>query len=114
MNNSCILRLDKVGINDIELVGGKNASLGEMLQHLTMLGVNIPNGFVITVNAYKQFIEFNKLDEVITERLKEIDYNNIESLRRAGLQIRSVIRNSKFPPELSNEIIEAYYTLSKE
>ena len=114
MKNSCILGLNQVGINDIDQAGGKNASLGEMLQHLTALGVNIPDGFVITVNAYKQFIEFNKLDEIITERLKDIDYNNIESLRRAGLQIRSVIRNSKFPSELSNEIIEAYYTLSKE
>lgn len=113
MNNSNILLLNQVGINDIELVGGKNASLGEMLQHLTQLGINIPGGFVITVNAFQQFVEFNQLDQLITDRISEIDYGNIESLRRGGLQVRTLIRNSKFPPELRQLIIEAYQTLSK-
>ncbi|HJU46471.1 MAG TPA: phosphoenolpyruvate synthase [Chitinophagaceae bacterium] len=108
-----ILLLEQVGINDIELVGGKNASLGEMLQNLTQLGVNIPGGFVITVNAYNSFIEFNNLQDEIKKLVKGIDHADIESLRRAGLQVRNLIRNSKFPPELSAEIIEAYYTLSK-
>lgn len=108
-----ILLLDQVGIGDIELVGGKNASLGEMLQHLSQLGVNIPGGFVITVNAYRQFVAFNTLDQLISDRINEIDYSIIESLRRAGLQIRNLIRNSKFPPVLSHDIIEAYQTLSK-
>jgi len=108
-----IMPLNEVGINDIEVVGGKNASLGEMLQHLSQLGVNIPGGFVITVNAYRRFIAFNKLDRAISDRIGEIDYNNIESLRRAGLQIRNLIRNSKFPPELSQLIIDAYTSLSK-
>lgn len=109
---SNILLLEQVGIHDIDLVGGKNASLGEMIQHLTKLGVNIPGGFVITVNAYNQFIQFNNLQETIRKLVKEIDYNNVESLRRAGLQVRQLVRNSKFPPALSTEIIEAYYTLS--
>lgn len=108
-----IMSLDEVGMNDIEFVGGKNASLGEMLQHLAKLGVNIPGGFVITVNAYQHFIASNNLDQVIIDRIAEIDYNNIESLRRAGLQIRNLIRNSKFPPELSHLIIDAYTGLSK-
>lgn len=108
-----ILLLEQVGINDIELVGGKNASLGEMLQNLTQLGVNIPGGFVITVNAYNSFIEHNNLQDEIKKLVKAIDHENLESLRRAGLQVRNLIRNSKFPPELSAEIIEAYYTLSK-
>lgn len=108
-----ILLLEQVGINDIELVGGKNASLGEMLQNLTQLGVNIPGGFVITVNAYNSFIAFNNLQDEIKKLVKAIDHENVESLRRAGLQVRNLIRNSKFPPELSAEIIEAYYTLSK-
>ena len=60
-----ILPLNKVGINDVEIVGGKNASLGEMIQHLTALGINIPNGFVITVAAYREFIRFNTLDASI-------------------------------------------------
>src|SRR4051812_12599831 len=100
MQNALILPLKKVGINDTQLVGGKNASLGEMLQHLSSLGLNIPDGFVITVNAYRKFIEFNKLDEGIRALVQSIDVNNLESLRRGGLQIRQLIRNSKFPHEL--------------
>jgi pyruvate,water dikinase len=112
-SSSCILELKQVGINDVDLVGGKNASLGEMLQHLSPLGVNIPGGFVITVNAYKQFITYNNLQQKINEWLAEIDYNNIESLRRVGLRIRDAIRNSKLLSELSTEIIEGYYALSR-
>jgi pyruvate,water dikinase len=111
-NNDFIRNLHEVGIGDIDLVGGKNASLGEMLQHLTQLGVNIPGGFVITVNAYNNFIEFNNLQDEIRKLVKAIDHGNVESLRRAGLQVRNLIRNSKFPPELSAEIIQAYYDLS--
>lgn len=111
-NSDYILNLSEVGIGDIELVGGKNASLGEMLQNLTQLGVNIPGGFVITVNAYNTFIEFNNLQDEIKKLVKSIDHTNVESLRRAGLQVRNLIRNSKFPPDLSAEIIQAYYTLS--
>ena len=112
MNAKYILLLGQVGINDLQLVGGKNASLGEMLQHLTKLGINIPDGFVITVNAYNEFIRFNALDEKIRALVKAIDYASVESLRRAGLQVRNLIRNSKFPPQLTNEILEAYYALS--
>ena len=108
-----IVQLHQVGIKDIDLVGGKNASLGEMLQHLTKLGVNIPNGFVITVNAYQEFIEFNELDEKIRALVQQIDYISVESLRRAGLQIRNLIRNGRFPAVLSNEIINCYYELSE-
>jgi pyruvate, water dikinase len=113
MNKSNVLLLHQVGIHDIELVGGKNASLGEMLQHLTKLGINIPAGFVITVNAYNQFISHNALDTVIKSIISEIDVANLESLRRGGLKIRNLISNSRFPTELSQEIIEAYYELSE-
>jgi len=108
-----ILQLHQVGMKEIDLVGGKNASLGEMLQNLTKLGVNIPGGFVITVNAYQEFIEHNNLDEKIKTLVKQIDYSSVESLRRAGLQIRNAIRNGRFPSALSQEIINSYYELSK-
>ena len=65
MNNQFILELSQVGINDIEIVGGKNASLGEMIQNLTSLGINIPNGFVVTVAAYREFLEYNNLESTI-------------------------------------------------
>ncbi|MBS1748079.1 MAG: phosphoenolpyruvate synthase [Bacteroidetes bacterium] len=111
--NGYILPLDKVGINDIEKVGGKNASLGEMLQNLTGLGINIPNGFVITVAAYKKFIAFNNLENTVKKIINKIDYNEIESLRRGGLQVRQLIKNSRFPKDLSQLIIDAYTKLSK-
>jgi pyruvate,water dikinase len=100
-------------MKDIYLVGGKNASLGGMLQNFTKLGVNIPGGFVITVNAYQEFIQHNNLDEKIRSLVKQIDFSSVESLRRAGLQIRNVIRNGRFPSALSQEIINCYYELSK-
>jgi pyruvate,water dikinase len=112
MENKFILGLHEVGIKDLDRVGGKNASLGEMIQHLTKLGIRIPSGFIITVDAYQGFLSFNHLESKINSLVAEIDYDNIESLRRAGLQIRNMIRNSKFPPELSKLIIEAYYKMS--
>lgn len=112
-NNNYILDLHEVGIHDVEKVGGKNASLGEMIQHLTGLGVRIPNGFVITVQAYQAFIADNNLAASIEKIVKEIDFDQIESLRRAGLLVRQLIRNSKFPKELSQLIIDAYGQLSQ-
>lgn len=105
--------LDKVGLADIEHVGGKNASLGEMLQNLTSLGIQIPNGFVITVAAYREFIRYNNLDEAIRNIINQIKLDDIESLRRGGLQARQLLKNAKFPRELSDAIIKKYYELSK-
>ena len=70
--NIYIADLDKVGMQDLERVGGKNASLGEMLQHLSPLGIQIPNGFVITVAAYREFIRFNNLDDAIHNIINNI------------------------------------------
>lgn len=107
------LSLKSVGINDIPLVGGKNASLGEMLQHLTALGVSIPDGFVITVDAYYEFIKYNQLDEKIRDIVNVINYEDIESLRRGGMQVRQLILNGRFPKEMSEQIIVSYEDMSK-
>ncbi len=80
---------------------------------LSALGICIPGGFVITVEAYNCFIVQNKLDDKIRELINGVDHSNVESLRRCGLSIRQLIRNSPFPRELSSEIITAYYKLSK-
>ncbi|MEL1243171.1 phosphoenolpyruvate synthase [Flavobacterium sp. DGU11] len=106
------LPLKNVGINDIPMVGGKNASLGEMLQNLTALGVTIPDGFVVTVTAYYAFLKYNALDEKIKATVDAIDYDNIESLRRGGMQIRQSFLNGKFPAEMSEEITNCYLALS--
>jgi pyruvate,water dikinase len=111
--NIYIADLDKVGMQDLERVGGKNASLGEMLQHLSPLGIQIPNGFVITVAAYREFIRFNNLDDAIHNIINNIKLDDIESLRRGGLQARQLLKNAKFPPELSEAFIDKYYELSK-
>ncbi len=114
MNPSVYLAdLHQVGINDIDQVGGKNASLGEMLQNLGQLGIKIPGGFVITVAAYREFIRYNNLDDAIHNIINSIKLDDIESLRRGGLQARQLLKNAKFPRELSDAIIEKYYELSK-
>lgn len=110
--NKTIVPLAAVGLSDIDKVGGKNASLGEMIANLGSLGIRIPDGFVITVEGYRQFCQFNNLEHQIKVLVNAIDYNSVESLRRGGLQVRSLIRNSKFPSALSAEIIEHYRQLS--
>ncbi|MBL7699903.1 MAG: phosphoenolpyruvate synthase [Chitinophagaceae bacterium] len=112
MNNKFILELADVCIDDIEMVGGKNASLGEMIQNLSGLGVNIPAGFVITVNAYREFLAYNNLESSIIKIIHSISYDSIESLRRAGNDVRLLIRNGRFPKEMSKMIIKAYEELS--
>lgn len=108
-----LANLNEVGLKDIESVGGKNASLGEMLQNLTQLGIQIPGGFIITVAAYREFIKYNNLDNEIREIINSIKLDDIESLRRGGLQARQLLKNAKFPKELSEAIINKYYELSR-
>src|ERR1700748_2718833 len=97
----------------MSLVGGKSASLGEMIRNLTALGVRIPGGFVITTDAYWQFLQQSKLEPFIEKELAAIDYSNVESLRRGGQKIRQAISNMRFPQELSHQIIAAYEELSQ-
>ncbi len=107
-----VLGLTEVGLDDIGIAGGKNASLGEMINNLSGLGIRIPDGFIITVDAFRLFVEVNQLGEKIQELVKGIDFNSVESLRRGGLQIRQLIRNARFPSELSTVIIDEYRNLS--
>src|ERR1700744_1532218 len=113
MNKRIILPLEDVGLSDLALVGGKCASLGEMIRNLTSLGVRIPGGFVVTTDAYWQFIEQSQLGTFIRQQLDTIDFDNVESLRRVGLKIRQAISNARFPHELSHQIIAAYEQLSQ-
>ncbi|HWB94471.1 MAG TPA: phosphoenolpyruvate synthase [Puia sp.] len=113
MSRNIILPLREVGLADLQLVGGKCASLGEMLRNLTSRNIEIPDGFVITTDAYWRFLEQSRLGPFINQELKHIDYDNMESLRRAGLNIRQAISNVRFPQELSHVIIAAYEKLSQ-
>lgn len=112
MDNTYILNLSEVQLSDLELVGGKNASLGEMIQNISNLGVNIPNGFAITVNAYKAFIDYNKLDSQIRSLVKKIKKDDLTSLKQIGSEIRSLIKGGVFPQDIKDAIIESYKELS--
>lgn len=105
--------LHEVSLESVNLVGGKSASLGEMIQFMTPLGVNVPGGFAVTVAAYHEYIRFNDLDNRIRKIMGDIDMKNLISLRKGGTQIRQLIQNGKFPPAMEEEIKERYLTLSR-
>jgi len=107
-----IFWFDQVNNDDVALVGGKNASLGEMYSTLTSKGIRVPNGFVVTAYAYRYFIEKEGLTSFIEETLKDLDTHNITELQKKGKAIRDKIIKSNIPKEIEVEIIEAYKNLS--
>ena len=113
MEHKFTLDLRDITLEDLNLVGGKNASLGEMIHHLSELGIAIPAGFAITVDGYWAFLQFNNLESSIYRIIGEIDMNNLISLRKGGTRIRQLIRNGKFPKDLRDEIIWRYRVLSR-
>ncbi len=113
-NSAHILWFDQIGIEDVPLVGGKNASLGEMYRHLTPKGVRIPNGFAITATAYRHFIEKAGLKDKIQSAIGKLDIKNLEELEHKGRTVREMIHSSEFPKDLQEEIHLAYQKLCKE
>jgi len=106
-----VLWFDEVGISDIPLVGGKNASLGEMIQQLTPQGVNVPNGFATTAYAYRYFIESAGLEKKLRELFADLDVEDMQNLRQRGKQARSLILDTPFPADLEEAITSAYKKL---
>lgn len=104
----------EIGIKDIEQVGGKNASLGEMYRNLSSQGVSVPNGFATTSEAYNYYIRYNQLDDKIRSALHSLDTRNVKELARIGRQIRSWVLHAEMPDDLSAEIVSAYEKLSEE
>jgi pyruvate, water dikinase len=109
-----ILFFEEIGIRDIAKVGGKNASLGEMIRELSEGGVKVPNGFAITAQAYYFFIKEAKLEQKLKDIFADLDTNNIHNLHQRGAKARSLILNASFPLELEQEIITAYQKLCEE
>ncbi|HNA32859.1 MAG TPA: PEP/pyruvate-binding domain-containing protein, partial [Flavobacteriales bacterium] len=105
--------LHEVELKDIPTVGGKNASLGEMIQHLGKLGVQVPGGFVVTVASYEAFIAHNELDQKIHDIVAGLDTDDVENIRRTGLAVRTLIKNGKFPEEIWKGIMARYDELSQ-
>ncbi|OGY88145.1 MAG: phosphoenolpyruvate synthase [Candidatus Kerfeldbacteria bacterium RIFOXYC2_FULL_38_9] len=109
-----ILWFKELSIEDVPLVGGKNASLGEMYQKMAKQGVRVPNGFAITSKAYNFFIDQAGIREKIKDILKDVDTTDIRNLREHGFQVRECILQADFPEQLEEEIIMAYQQLSQE
>lgn len=105
--HSFVLPFRSVGIVDIPLVGGKNASLGEMLQELTPKGINVPDGFATTAYAYRYFIQIAGLEEKLRLLFADLDVEDVTSLRWVGKQARSLILQTPFPDELQEAIAVA-------
>ena len=112
--NDYILRLSELGLNDIDRVGGKNASLGEMIQHLVPLGVKVPGGFATTALAFRDFLAQEDLAKRINDKLARLDIDDVVSLAAAGAEIRHWVRELAFQPELESAIDQAYADLTGE
>jgi pyruvate,water dikinase len=107
-----VIKLDQLGMQDVEIVGGKNASLGEMISNLGGLGVDVPGGFATTAAAYRDFLRTEGLDERINETLKNLDVDDIDALTTAGKSIRDWITDTPLPDRLITDIQHAFEEMS--
>ena len=108
-----ILKFEEVGIKDVGMVGGKNASLGEMIRTLKAKGVPVPSGFVVTAPAYFYFLKQTGLDTFIKDALKGLNTKNLKDLQRRGKLVRDKIMKTEFPKDLTAEIVKGYRELEK-
>lgn len=102
-----------LGIDDVPLVGGKNASLGEMYRELSPRGVRVPFGFAITAEAYRYFLKQGNLDEVVRKELARLDKYDLASLQSVGATIRHAMLATDLPPDLARQILDAYGRLTE-
>ena len=111
--NAQVISLDKLGKNDIDKVGGKNASLGEMISHLTDLGVSVPGGFATTSEAFNKFLIGTGLQDKIKDALQGLDVDDVAALTATGKKIRDMIIEQELPKDLEQEIREAFAEMSQ-
>ena len=109
-----VIPLEQLSMQDVPRVGGKNASLGEMLQNLTPLGVRVPGGFATTADAYREFLAQDGLADRIALRLQNLDISDVPALQAAGGDIRGWIMQLPFPPAMESAIDKAYAGLEQE
>ena len=109
--NAYVLPFEELRVGDVESVGGKNSSLGEMISQLASVGVRVPTGFATTSLAFRDFLQHNQLDRKISERLVQLNVDDVRALAEAGAEIRAWIENASFQPRLENEIREAFKAL---
>lgn len=109
-----IRQFSEINIADIATVGGKNASLGEMVQNLSTHNIKVPNGFATTADAYRYYLQHNNLETKIAEILHGVSANNLDGLMHAGKTIRGWIMHAEMPDQLVSEVTKAYNNLEKE
>ena len=107
-----VIKLNELGMNDIDIVGGKNASLGEMISNLNALGVEVPGGFATTAAAYRVFLQTDDLGKRINKLLDGLDVDDINALASVGKQIRSWILETPLPAKLMDDIATAWAEMS--
>ena len=107
-----IIKLAELGMNDVETVGGKNASLGEMIRNLSNLGITVPGGFATTAAAYRHFLSTNDLDKRIDGVLGDLNVDDIDALTSAGRQIRDWILDTPLPQKLIDDVVTAWDDMS--
>ncbi|MGC3303310.1 phosphoenolpyruvate synthase [Pseudomonas aeruginosa] len=107
-----VVSLDKLGVHDVEHVGGKNASLGEMISNLAGAGVSVPGGFATTAQAYRDFLEQSGLNDRIHAALDALDVDDVNALAKTGAQIRQWVMEAEFPARLDSEIRQAFAALA--
>ncbi|WP_171346507.1 phosphoenolpyruvate synthase [Vibrio coralliilyticus] len=105
------LWFNSLSMEDVDKVGGKNASLGEMVSNLSNAGVSVPNGFATTSYAFNQFLDYEGLDERIHQLLDELDVEDVEALRKTGATIRQWVLEAPFPADLEQDIRNDYQEL---
>ena len=108
-----ILWFKEISSKDVPLVGGKNASLGEMYSQLSKRGINIPDGFALTSTAYWYFLKENKIDKKLKKIFAKFNPKSIKSLQKTGKAARNLILGAQFPQDLKKEIIKNYRKLSQ-
>ncbi len=104
MQNPYIKKLNELNMQDLDLVGGKNASLGEMIGNLTSLGINVPGGFATTSHAYRDFLKHEELGDRINKSLSELDVDDLSALTETGKKIRKWVLETELPKKLMSEI----------
>ena len=109
--NDLLIPFEKISQNDLNVVGGKNSSLGEMISNLNNVGVTVPTGYATTVKAFQDFLKKNNLDKKINNTLNNLDVNNIESLQKSGIKIRNLINEGEFSDDFKDAINFAYEDL---
>jgi pyruvate,water dikinase len=107
-----VISLDKLGVHDVERVGGKNASLGEMISNLAGAGVSVPGGFATTAQAYRDFLDQSGLNDRIHAALDALDVDDVNALAKTGAQIRQWVMDAEFPAQLDADIRKAFAEMS--